>query len=173
MQRVLNRLDRVHEKLLETVRPLDSKVFGERPSENEWSVGEIVQHLFLVEERVLKDLEAGIQREPRRVGWMRRLIPTSIVSSRLLRVKAPKSVNPRSVPEKDQIIQNLEAARVKLKAVCSTHGADRLRNVTFKHPFLGEIDGVATVSFVGYHEHRHFKQIREVLKKIKYGTNDR
>ena len=38
---------------------------------------------------------------------------------------------------------------------------------------VGEIDGVATVSFVGYHEHRHFKQIREVLKKIKYATNDR
>jgi hypothetical protein len=25
---------------------------------------------------------------------------------------------------------------------------------------------VATISFVGYHEQRHYKQIREVLRKI-------
>ena len=167
MQRVLKRLDRVHDKLLQTVRPLDLQTFATRPSENEWSVGEIVQHLFLVEQRVLKDLEAGIQRDPRRVGWMRRLIPTSIVSSRLLRVKAPKAMNPLSAPEKEEVLQNLEGVRSKLKEVCTTHGAGRLRNVAFKHPFLGEIDGVATVSFVGYHEQRHFKQIREVLKKLK------
>jgi len=33
------------------------------------------------------------------------------------------------------------------------------------------IDGVATVSFVGYHEQRHYKQIREVLRKLVNGTS--
>ena len=41
---------------------------------------------------------------------------------------------------------------------------ERFRNLVFTHPFLGEIDGVATVSFIGYHELRHYKQIREVLE---------
>ncbi len=43
---------------------------------------------------------------------------------------------------------------------------DRLKQVVFKHPFLGEIDGTATISFIGYHELRHYKQIREVIKKL-------
>jgi DinB superfamily len=168
MNRILKRLDSVHASLLQTVLPLDAVTFNQRPSEKEWSVGEIVQHLCLVEERVIKDLAKAIDSEPRRVGWARRLIPTSIVSSRLLRVKAPKAVNPLAVPDKAQVIENFELARKRLKDFCRAHPPSRLRNLVFKHPFLGEIDGVATVSFVSYHERRHFKQIREVLKKIKY-----
>jgi len=166
MRRALNRLDTVHAKLLETVTPLDSKTFSQRPSENEWSVAEIVQHLSLVEERVTKELEAAIAQQPQRVGFLRRLIPTSIVSSRLLRVKAPKAVNPIVVPQKDEALQNFDHARSNLKALCDAHDVSRFRNLIFKHPFLGDIDGVATISFIGYHEHRHYKQIWEVLKKI-------
>jgi len=43
--------------------------------------------------------------------------------------------------------------------------------VVFKHPFLGEIDGTATISFIGYHELRHYKQIREVIKKLDHGRS--
>ncbi|MEK6279061.1 MAG: DinB family protein [Acidobacteriota bacterium] len=171
MKRALKRLDSVHEKLLQTVTPLDPELFSRRPSDTEWSVAEIVQHLSLVEERVVMELEKAIAREPQRVGLVRRFLPTSIVSFRLLRVKAPKGMNPITVPEKELAIQNLDRARRDLKALCDTHGVDRFRNLIFKHPFLGDIDGVATISFVGYHERRHYKQIREVLKKVGYGGN--
>ena len=166
MKRILKRLDSVHEKLLLTVTPLDPKLFSQRPAEGEWSVGEIVQHLSLVEERVIKDLEKAMGSEPRRVGLLKRLMPTSIVSSRLLKVKSPKAVAPIAPVEKEAAIEALQNARTKLKAFCDSHDDDRLRTLIFKHPFLGEIDGVATISFVSYHEQRHFKQIREVLKKI-------
>jgi hypothetical protein len=166
MRRALNRLDSVHAKLLQTVTPLDSKIFSQRPSENEWSVAEIIQHLYLVEEGVTKELAVAIARQPQRVGFLRRLIPTFIVSSRLLRVKAPKGVNPIVVPQKDEAIQNFDHARRNFKALCAAHDVSRFKNLIFKHPFLGNIDGVATISFIGYHEHRHYKQIREVLKKI-------
>lgn len=167
--RPLKRLDSVHQKLVNTVTPLDSKIFSQRPSDDEWSVAEIVHHLCLVEERVIKDLERAVAKEPQRIGFVRKLVPTFIVASRLLKVKAPKAVNPIAVPEKNKALENFDRARQTLKALCATHGKDRLKKVVFKHPFLGDIDGVATVSFVGYHEQRHFKQIREVLKKL--GTN--
>ena len=166
MQKALKRLDSIHEKLLSTVTPLDPKTFSKRPSESEWSVAEIVEHLALVEARVIKELQSAMEREPRRVGLMRRLVPTSIVSSRVLRVKSPKAVTPRAELDKDSAIQSLELARRNLKAFCDQHDVDRFRNLVFKHPFLGEIDGVATIAFIGYHEQRHYKQIREVLKKV-------
>jgi hypothetical protein len=167
MNRSLKRLDTVHQKVIETVSPLEAGLFSRQPSKAEWSVAEIVQHLCLVEERVIKDLEREIARAPQSVGFLRRLVPTSIVSSRLLRVKAPKAVNPLAVLEKDVAIENFNRARNSLKQLCATHGHDRFRKLVFKHPFLGDIDGVATISFVGYHEQRHYKQIREVLKKLK------
>jgi hypothetical protein len=167
MKKVLRRLDSVHQKLLGAVSPLGPELYSQRPAEGEWSVAEIVHHLCLVEERVIKELEGAIAREPRRVGFLRRLIPTSIVSVRLIRVKAPKAMKPLNAPVKEVAIENFDRTRDSLKTLCATHGNDRLRNVVFKHPFLGEIDGVATVSFVGYHEQRHYKQIREVLRKLK------
>src|SRR5687767_12311008 len=80
MNRSLTRLDSIHQRLIETVSPLDAGLFSARPSNNEWSVAEIVQHLYLVEEQVIKGLERAIEKEPQSVGFLRRLVPTSIAS---------------------------------------------------------------------------------------------
>lgn len=167
MKKALKRLDSAHQKLVSAISPLEPDIYSRRPAEGEWSVAEIVHHLCLVEGRVTQELEAAITREPRRVGFFRRLIPTSIVSQRLIRVKAPKAMNPLDSPARDQAIENFDRARSNLKALCAAHDEERFRNLVFKHPFLGEIDGVATISFIGYHELRHYKQIREVLGKLK------
>jgi hypothetical protein len=121
MKKALRRLDSVHQKLTDLVGPLDQVLFAQRPSEREWSVAEIVHHLCLVEERVIKDLEAVLARGPQRISFVKRLIPTSIVSSRLIRVKAPKAVNPIAPPQKAAAIENLNRARSALKQFCAAH----------------------------------------------------
>ena len=166
MNRALKRLDKIHTRLLETVEPLDDQLVAESPAENQWSISQIVHHLCLVEERVFDELEKGLARPPRQLRFLRTLIPTSIVAYRLVRVKAPKAVNPLQPPAKDANIAKYNAVRNRLKELCVTHGKDRLKQTVFKHPFLGEIHGVATIHFVGYHELRHYKQIREVLKAL-------
>ncbi|HEV7683210.1 MAG TPA: DinB family protein [Pyrinomonadaceae bacterium] len=166
MERVLKRLDSIHQKLLSTIAPLAPSVYSQRPSADEWSVAEIVHHLCLVEERIIQELKSAIAREPRRVAFFRRFIPTSIFSLRLVRVKSPKRVTPLDAPTLEVALQNFEQVRNSLKTLCAEHGTERFRNIVFKNFLVGEIDGVATVSFVGYHEKRHYKQIREVLRKL-------
>jgi hypothetical protein len=167
MKKTLHRIDAVHQKLIDIITPIEPESFSRRPAKDEWSVAEIVQHLALVEERVIQDLEKATANGPQRAGFLKRLIPTSIVASRMIRVKSPRAVRPVAVLDKDNAIESLQQARNSLKAFCATHDKNRLRNLVFKHPFLGNIDGVATISFVGYHEQRHYKQIREVLRKIR------
>ena len=166
MKKTLRRLDSIHSKLVDTITPIEDSRFSRSPGENEWSIAQIVHHLCLVEDRVIEELEKELANPPRRIGLLRKFIPTSIVASRLLRVKAPRGVNPLNPPARSEVIANYDAARSRLKELCSTHGRNRLRQVIFKHPFLGEIDGTATISFIGYHELRHYKQIREVIKKL-------
>ena len=166
MKRALRRLDSVRQQLLKIVTPLDADIFARRPSETEWSVGEIIEHLALVEDRVRGDLAKAVQREPQHLPFLRRLIPTAIVASRVVRVKSPQAVTPKQATNKDEALEQLNHSRSELKLLCEQHGAERLRTVVFKHPFLGPIGGVAAVSFIGYHEQRHLKQIREVLQKI-------
>jgi len=171
MKRALKRLDTVHQKLISSILPLEPTIYAQRPAEGEWSVAEIVHHLCLVEARVTEELEAAIAREPRRIGFLRRFIPTSIVSLRLFKVKGPKAVNPVDAPARDRAIENFDRSRSNLKALCAAHSEERFRNLVFKHPFLGEMDGVATISFIGYHEQRHYKQIREVLQKLQHSSS--
>ena len=166
MNKALRRLDSIHSKLVDTITPIDDPLFSQSPAENEWSISEIVHHLCLVEERVIKELENELANPPRRIGLLRKLVPISMVASRLLRVKAPRDVNPLNAPARAEVIANYDGVRTRLKELCSTHGQDRFKQVVFKHPFLGEIDGPATISFLGYHELRHYKQIREVIKKL-------
>ena len=166
MKRALKRLNVIHQRLISAISPLDPDTYAQRPTEGEWSVAEIVHHICLVEARVTKELEAALAREPRRVGFFRRFIPTSIVGQRLIRVKAPKAMEPVDAPARDLAIENLDRTRNNLKAFCAAHNEEQFRQLVFKHPFLGEIDGVATISFIGYHEKRHYKQIREVLGKL-------
>lgn len=167
MHRTLKRLDAAHEKLLATVTPLAPGVFSRPPSATEWSVAEIVHHLRLVEDRVIKELEKQLANPPHKLGLLRRLVPIAIVGSRLIKVKAPQAMNPVEAPDKEISIASYNATRNKLKELWANSGPERLKQVVFRHPFLGNINGVATVSFVGYHEQRHLKQIREVLGKLK------
>ena len=166
MKRSLRRLDSIHSKLVDTITPIEDPLFSRNPTDNEWSVAEIVHHLCLVEERVIKELETQLANPPRRIGFLRKLIPTSIVASRLVRVKAPRAMNPINPPARTELIANYDTARSRLKELCSLHDENRFKQIVFKHPFLGEIDGTATISFIGYHELRHYKQIREVIKKL-------
>ena len=166
MERVLKRLDSVHKKLLSTVAQLEPSVYSIRPSEDEWSVAEIVHHLCLVEGRIIHELKGAIAREPRRVAFLRRFIPTSIFALRFIRVKSPKGMTPLDPPSRDVALQNFDQVRNGLKELCAEHGTQRFRNIVFKNFLIGEIDGVATVSFVGYHEQRHLQQIRDVLRKL-------
>jgi len=163
LDKIIKHLDSVHQKLLAAVLPLDSDRFKHRRSASEWSIAEIVHHLCLVEERVIAELEKGLSGERQKPGLLGRIVPKSIVASRLVRVKAPEAVVPMNSPDKDEAIANFDAARNKLKLLCSIQGKKRLKQVVLNHPFFGKIDGTAAVSFVGYHELRHYKQIRELL----------
>ncbi len=166
MKRTLNRLDSTQRKIATTIGTLETGLFRKRPAENEWSIAEVIHHLRLVEERVLSDLNASVQRPQGKVGMLKKLVPMRIVSLRFYRVKAPKAVQPGNPPPKEDVIRNYNDTRARLKQFCAEHGRARLRQISFRHPILGNLDGVAAISMVAFHEQRHYKQIREILKKL-------
>jgi len=166
MQGTLKRLDTVHEKLSLAVRNTNPNLYSKRPAENEWSIAEVVQHLCLVEERITEALEKGRKGGSPKVGFLKKLIPMRIISLRFKKFKAPKLVMPSDPPPMNELLENYDRARGRLKQFCAECGPERLKAMSVKHPFLGDIDGVAAVSMLNFHEERHYKQIREILKKL-------
>jgi hypothetical protein len=168
MKKILNRLDAVHSQLLDAVAPLDAAAFSRRPVENEWSVAEVLHHLCLVEQHVIDGLERELARPPQQLGVLYRLIPYSLlVGRRVRRVRAPRFVEPLNPPSKEAVIENYNQLRATLKTMSDERGRKRLGTVVLQHPFLGKLSGVKAVAFVGYHEQRHFKQIQEIIGKMK------
>jgi len=160
-------MDEVHSRLLSAVEPVNAEAFSRRPSEEAWSLAEILHHLSIVEQNVLKALQKEIKAPPRRVGLRGRLMPIRLlVGTRFVRVKAPKFVEPTGAPAKTEAITNFNSVREELKDFAQQHGLERLENLVFKHPVLGPISGVGALSFVSNHERRHSKQIQETIKKL-------
>lgn len=167
MEKAIAELDAVHRKLLDAVEPLSDERFARRPSPDQWSIAEILHHLCLVERAVINELEGSLAKPPVRVGLLQKVMPVGLlVGRRMVRVKAPKRVEPLNPPSKEETIANYESVRRSLKEFSATHGQQRLRQLGLKHPFLGTFDGVGAISFVGHHEMRHFRQIKETLKKL-------
>lgn len=167
MKKEIAQLDTTHQKLLDLIEPIEDEDFGRRPSPDRWSLAEIVHHLCMVEQRVLEELERSLERPAVHVGLLQRLIPVRLlVGRRVVRVKAPKTVEPLDAPSKAEAIANYEKVRRTLKEFTAMHGRERLQKIGIKHPFLGQFDGIGAISFVGHHETRHIRQIKETIRKI-------
>ncbi|HBB89145.1 MAG TPA: hypothetical protein DC047_16180 [Blastocatellia bacterium] len=64
---------------MDTLAPLDELLFAQPPAAGSWSVAQIIQHLALVEDRVIKALEKEVSRPPRKVSFAKRFVPTSLL----------------------------------------------------------------------------------------------
>jgi hypothetical protein len=167
MKSTLKRLDAVHERLANTISAADPALLATRPAENEWSVAQVVEHLYLVEGAVTKYLRSKLDQPPAKVSFLKRLVPMRIVSLRMKRLKAPKIVEPAAdLPPMPELLKRYDQLRSQTKELCVQAGQERLRKICFKHPFFGDMDGAAAVSMIAFHEQRHLKQIREILKKL-------
>jgi hypothetical protein len=90
-----------------------------------------------------------------------------IVSLRVKRLQAPKIVDPASdLPPITELLKKYDHLRSQTRELCVQAGRKRLTQICMKHPFFGDMDGAAAISMVAFHEQRHLKQIREILKKL-------
>jgi len=172
MKSTLKRFDAVHQQLASEVSAIDPALVSKRPAENEWSVAEVVEHLCLVEGAVMGYVKAKLNEPPVRVSFLKKLLPMRIVSLRVKRLQAPKIVEPsRNLPPLEELLKKYDTIRADTKEVCIKEGRERLSGVCFKHPYFGDMDGAATVSMLAFHEQRHLKQIRQILKKLSAQQN--
>lgn len=166
MDKILNKLNKQRENLLLAVKPLNDQAFIQRPTDAEWSIAEILYHLTIIEERMLKELIKQCA-NPKPLGFIGRLlqVPPSLVGVRLLKVKAPKFAEPLNPPSRNQNMANFERVRNELISLIKQQNRSGLLGIYTKS-IIGNFDGVNAVKFLGYHELRHFKQIQTIIPRI-------
>jgi uncharacterized damage-inducible protein DinB len=172
--------DKIREKLRAAVENLSESETelradaGEGGSEG-WTIREIVEHLSIVENgmtrisaRLLKQAEEAEKGETDNSGRAR--ITESFLSRaremQNRRFKAPDRVIPTGTQSIEESLAIMEENRRRLDELRPRF--ERIAaspELTFPHPFLGELNAHEWLALIGGHEARHLAQIRAILQR--------
>ena len=145
----------------------------ERASDDLWTVGEVLDHLAIIERNVARLIVRRAER-----GRAEGLGPDAETSSLLTsldhyridsadrRIEAPEQVRPRTGAEAAAALQALEETRRALQAAIDDVDGLDLCALTARHPIVGEIDLYRWLLLVGKHERRHALQLERLREAL-------
>lgn len=174
---LVGEIDDARQSLTASVASLSQKQIDWRPNNESWSIGEVLDHLVLVETGISKLLhvkarEAQSGDTSPTEGSALASLDRFPVGNRRRRMSAPAIVTPRCGKQKDELTANLSSSRAKLMnsiALLANHDLHQLRHT---HPTLGELDLYQWILFIGKHERRHLQQVQEILSSIDFPKED-
>ena len=146
--------------------------WGERPAPDAWSVAQVFDHLHLSEsgvarllaKRIARAKEAGLGPERSDESLLHALDFFPVVGGP--KRQAPEIVVPRPDARAPEVHDALRRSRADLHAALREGDGLALGEVTATHAALGELNLYQWVLFVGEHERRHARQVREIAARL-------
>jgi len=173
IEEVLNYLDTTRTDLSKAVEDVSAARRAERPAPDRWSVAEVLEHLSIIEGRVVQMLTGRIA-AAKAAGLGPELETSPVLDSinrervtdRSRRITAPELIQPHSGADAASVWSGLEQSRASLREAVLGGDGLALSEVTHEHPVLGQINLYQWLVFVGSHEARHTAQIREIATEF-------
>jgi uncharacterized damage-inducible protein DinB len=165
---VIDSAERARAELFATVDQLPLELREARPTEDAWSVAEILEHLSRVERGIAKLIELRVPAlreagafevdEHAQVDVAR----FAVIMDRTKQIAAPERVVPRGELSADEAREALVQSRAALLSALEQGDGLALATVHHPHIVLGDLNLYEWVYFTGVHELRHTAQIRAV-----------
>jgi len=158
-----------HAAFLATVAGIDQATSQKQPAPGEWSVGEIIHHVTLIERtlrRLIWAMRWRLVGSPARAG-VQKMAALEKVGQREGRTKTMGRFLPSHGQPIARLIEAFNRERQKTLKLARGTNFDKLRQRAFRHYVLGYMNGEEWLLFNGYHEERHRRQIEEVLARLK------
>lgn len=135
------------------------------PAPNVWSPAEVVAHVGMVEETIIHRCQKVLGSEPRAIApWRKIHPPLALATWRRKKVASPIPLDPSRVCSREKAYTALDATRAASLSFMKSLGDRDLRRYRFPHPIFGSLGVYEWYRFIGYHELRHRKQIRELVE---------
>jgi uncharacterized damage-inducible protein DinB len=163
---LLDRLARLRQAVLAEANGLSGEELVHRPETGAWSVLDVVEHLVRVEEAILSRVR---KRDPRtwreavRARLALVLISASFVIGRRFRVPVQAVVPLGGVTLMD-LGGRWEAAQAALRRTLEDFGPADYARPLMRHPFLGLLTPVETLTFLVRHTAHHRRQIARIRR---------
>jgi hypothetical protein len=166
MKQLIADLDISTSILKQSLLVFDETNFNASPEDGGWSAGQIIEHLWLVESLILKNLDGFSNATERPVDKKVELIQT-VFSATDKRYDSPEIFVPsRGIKEKSELIRRLETGRRQLANLITTLDLSETL-LAFKHPYLGAFTRLEWVHFIILHSNRHVKQLDRLAASFK------
>ena len=156
-------LETTRESYLHAARSLSRDQLQYKPAPDRWSVAEALEHIIIVERRVLGSIEKTVQQAPNASkSALEDQFLVRRVATRLGRFKGPDVLMPKGQWPEHRLPEEFEAVRRRSLEFASNTQAE-LRHHSFPHPFFGELDCYQWLLLIPAHCERHLAQAAEVM----------
>jgi hypothetical protein len=159
-------LQAVRAEVLQEAEGLSQRQADWRPSDKDWSVGEIVHHLTVAEVATGK-LTTKLTREGESAVTLAPF-PASLTAFKPLPAwpsgpaEAPPVVWPEHGKPIDELVATMRATRERSRQSVEKLGTIDPRSLVFKHFRLGDLDLAQWWTLQAHHDGIHLAQIRDV-----------
>ncbi|TVX92649.1 DinB family protein [Paenibacillus agilis] len=162
LQSIMQRLDETRDELVEILRELNEEQLHKRIDLNSWSISQIGQHLYTVEELYVVAIRKGLKSKEDSYVESK---PIDVLLDRSKKFEAPDIVKPTDECLGNyEIMERLSNSRQKLyELLHSLEDPSVLSRRHFIHPAFQELSLLEWVRSLYIHEQRHIKQIREII----------
>ncbi|MBD8501202.1 DinB family protein [Paenibacillus arenosi] len=162
LQSIMQHLDETRDELVEMLSGLNEEQLHKRKNLNSWSISQIGQHLYTVEELYVVAIRKGLKSNEDSFIESK---PIEVMLDRSKKFEAPDMVKPtEEYLGYHEILERLTNSRHKLyELLQSLEDPSVLSRRYFIHPAFQELSLLEWVKSLYIHEQRHMKQIREII----------
>ncbi|NBI27479.1 DinB family protein [Chengkuizengella marina] len=155
----------VRKKLIQTVESLNDEQINQKLTNDDWSIVQILHHLYLTEYAIQAGFNHVIQKNKQNPTTIKSF---EIVTDRTIKRAAPDHIQPTDqYMSKQEILRLLSESRNQLIGILNQiEDYSLLSNLSMSHPFLGRLNLDQYLEFIGVHEQRHIKQIEELKSSM-------
>jgi DinB superfamily len=155
-------MERHRAALLARIAPLSAEQLVARTSPDQWHVLDILEHLIIIEEMILR----GIATRPGPLPVAARLQGgVRLTMLRLYlrsggKVKAPsRAILPRGKVSLQELLERWDRTRAGYRTALEAFDRPDLVRPMMKHPIIGRLTPVQTLTFLDAHLAHHARQI--------------
>ncbi len=151
------------DELLHAVSGLSEQQWRFKPTPDCWSIGEILEHVVIVENRVhgiVEGMKDAAAVEPGIIGTQADEAVLALVRQRTMKRQAPERIHPTGQWNRAEALEQFTVSRSRTCHLLAQ--APALRGQVVPHPVLGPMDGYQWILAAAAHSARHTEQIAEV-----------
>lgn len=154
----------IREEIWKSVNGLTDEQINKVVEEGQWSIAQVLEHLYLMEESAISGIKEVLLEEGLNPTDLKEI---EIVADRSIKRDAPDHLIPTG---QFQTLENLRVRLTKSREalVKSVQGVsdEVLNNKSFLHRRFGLLSIPQWINLLGYHEQRHLEQIEEIKQSF-------